>query len=73
MSKIVKPVNKPRSKGISIIAKGIKILKFSSKVNELAIQDMPLKYKLKPKKIPNINKFFLWGFFLKVLLDFLLI
>ena len=43
MSKIVKPVNKPRSKGISIIAKGIKILKFSSKVNELAIQDMPLK------------------------------
>ena len=37
------PINKPRNKGININARGIKILKFSSNVRELVIQDIPLK------------------------------
>ena len=36
-------INKLKNKGININANGIKILKFSSKVNELVIQDIPLK------------------------------
>ena len=40
---VVKPTNKLKNKGINISAKGIKILKFSSKVRELVIQDIPLK------------------------------
>ena len=37
------PINKLKNKGININAKGIKILKFSSNVSELVIQDMPLR------------------------------
>ena len=40
---VVNPTNKLKNKGINIIAKGIKILKFSSNVSELVIQDIPLK------------------------------
>ena len=40
---LVNPINKLKNKGISINAKGIKILKFSSNVRELVIQDIPLK------------------------------
>ena len=36
-------MNKLKNKGININAKGINILKFSSKVSELVIQDIPLK------------------------------
>ena len=38
-----KEINKPKKKGIKIIANGIKILKFSSNVNELAIHEIPSK------------------------------
>ena len=36
-------MNKQRNKGIKNKANGIKILKFSSKVNELVIHEIPLK------------------------------
>ena len=42
-NKIVKAKNKLKNKGIIIKANGIKILKFSSKVNDFVIQDIPLK------------------------------
>ena len=35
--------NKPKNNGTKINPKGIKILKLSSNVNELTIQDTPLK------------------------------
>ena len=41
--KVVNPTNKLKNKGISINANGIKVLKFSSNVKELVIQDTPLK------------------------------
>ena len=68
---MAKPKNKLRKKGISINAKGIRILKLSSKVKELVIHEIPLRKKPKPNKDPKINKFFLYGFFLYVLLDLL--
>ena len=40
---VVKPTNKLKNNGINISAKGIKNLKFSSKVREFVIQDIPLK------------------------------
>ena len=43
ISKTVIPVNKLKNNGISINANGIKILKLSSKVSELVIQEIPLK------------------------------
>ena len=43
ISKVTKPVNKLKNIGMSINAKGIKILKFSSKVKELVIHETPLK------------------------------
>ena len=43
ISKIGMAINKPKNKGIKINPKGIKILKLSSNVNELTIQDTPLK------------------------------
>ena len=42
-STIVIAVNKLRNKGTKINAKGIKILKFSSKVKEFEIHEIPLK------------------------------
>ena len=43
---------------------GIKNLKFSSNVNELEIQDVPVKKKPIPNKYPIKNKFNKYGFFL---------
>ena len=43
MMVIVKEMNKLKNKGIRINPKGIKILKFSSKVSELIIQCTPLR------------------------------
>ena len=40
---MAKPTNKLRNNGIAIKAKGINILKFSSYVSELVIQEIPLK------------------------------
>ena len=40
---VINPTNKLKNKGMNIIAKGIKILKFSSNVREFAIQEIPLK------------------------------
>ena len=40
--KTVKAVNKLKNKGTNKNANGIKILKFSSNVRELVIQDIPL-------------------------------
>ena len=40
---VVNPINKLKNKGMSIKAKGIKTLKFSSKVKELVIHDNPPK------------------------------
>ena len=42
-SKIVSATNKLKNNGINISANGIKILKFSSNVSELVIQDKPDK------------------------------
>ena len=39
----MKAINKLKNNGISIKTKGINILKLSSKVNELAIQDKLVK------------------------------
>ena len=63
-NRVTKEKNKLKNKGIKIRPKGIKILKFSSNVNELVIQCMLLKKKLNPKIVPNIKRFFLYGFFL---------
>ena len=63
MNKTGRAINKPKNNGIRIKANGIKTLKFSSKVNEFVIQDIPLKQKPKPNNKPNINKFFRRGFF----------
>ena len=70
---VIKEKNKLKNNGIKISPKGIKILKFSSNVNELVIQCMLLKKKLNPKIVPNIKRFILYGFFLYVLLDFFFI
>ena len=43
INNVVNPTNKLKNNGINISAKGIKNLKFSSKVRELVIQDIPLK------------------------------
>ncbi len=43
MNKIGRAINKLKNIGINIKANGIRILKFSSKVNEFIIQDIPLK------------------------------
>ena len=41
--KCVNAINKLKNKGIKIKANGIKTLKFSSKVRELVIHEIPLK------------------------------
>ena len=56
--------NKAKNNGIRINPKGIKILKLSSNVKELTIQDTPLKYKPNPQDKANKNKLKLNGFFL---------
>ena len=61
---VIKEKNKLKNNGIKISPKGIKILKFSSNVNELVIQCILLKKKLNPKIVPNMKRFFLYGFFL---------
>ena len=43
ISRVGMAINKLKNRGIKIIPKGIKILKLSSNVNELTIQDTPLK------------------------------
>ena len=43
ISKIGMAINKLKNNGIKINPKGIKILKLSSNVNELTIQEIPLK------------------------------
>ena len=43
MNSVVNPINKLKNNGTNINANGIKNLKFSSNVSELAIQDIPLK------------------------------
>ena len=43
ISKIGMATNNAKNNGIKINPKGIKILKLSSNVNELTIQDTPLK------------------------------
>ena len=59
---VVKAKNKLKNKGININAKGIKILKFSSNVNELVIQEIPLN-KNQIQKLNQIKKiFFIWFF-----------
>ena len=70
---VIKEKNKLKNNGIKISPKGIKNLKFSSNVNEFVIQCMLLKKKLNPKIVPNIKRFFLYGFFLYLLLDFFFI
>ena len=62
--KTTKEKNKLKNNGIKTNAKGIKILKLSSKVSEFAIQWIPLKKKPKPKAEPKIKRFFLKGLFL---------
>tara|TARA_B100001559_G_C16111292_1_gene444036 strand:- start:85 stop:360 length:276 start_codon:yes stop_codon:yes gene_type:complete len=60
----IKAKNKLRNRGISTTAKGINILKFSSNVRELTIQEIPLRKNPKPKAKPNMKKFFLYDLFL---------
>ena len=64
ISKINIEKNKLKNKGIKINPNGIKILKFSSKVREYTIQWIPLRKYPNPKAEPNMNRFFLNGFFL---------
>ena len=61
---VINEKNKLKNKGIKTSPKGMKILKLSSKVNELVIQCNPLKKKPKPNVVPKINKLPLKGFFL---------
>ena len=64
LAKVFKEKNKLKNNGIKISPKGIKNLKFSSNVNEFVIHCMLLKKKLNPKIVPNMKRFFLYGFFL---------
>ena len=63
-SKIAKPKNKDKNRGINIRAKGINPLNISSCVKDIEIQQLPNKKKPKPKAHPKQKKYLLYFFFL---------
>ena len=52
-TKIANPKNKDKNKGINMRAKGIKLLKISSCVSDIEIQQLPKRKNPKPKEQPK--------------------